>query len=647
MAQTSSPPDTTTTTLTLANAAPTLGAPILTPTGTVFTGSTVTLEASFGDAGANDTHTCSVLWSDSITTTGAVTEPTTTTPGSCSSSRALNTPGSYGATVTVTDDDLASDTRSTATNADIDVVDLVIEGGNGAGGSFAGVEGTAILPAVQVPAGTALSWSVSEAIPATPGTNCAVTNSTSDHPSILCNDNGEFIIEVEALLNGQTARARLPLHVENASPVLAIPTLSPTGTIFPGTTITVTGTFTDAGSNDTHTCAVDWSDGEHTTGSVAGLTCTASRVLNTVDVYTATMTVTDDDHGSDTRSTTEGANGTITVTTISIPPGDGPGGAYTALEGSPAHPTVNAPAGVTLAWSVTPVSVDGGATCSIAGGNGATPSVTCTDDGTWNLHVTASTGGYSTSADVGLVTSNVSPVVTPPTVSAALVAVGSPVTATSTYSDAGSNDSHTCTVRWGDAAFPSPGTIDAGAHTCSATKSFATANVYRITTTVTDDNGGVGTASYEYVVVYDPGAGFVTGGGTIDVRPGSYTPDPTKGGKANFGFNSKYDKNSSTPKGNTEFQLHSAGMNFKGDVMQWLLVSGNRAQYRGAGTVNGVSGYSFLVTIVDGGKTGDQFRIKVWNASGTLFDSEMGTTTALDSAPATPLTGGSIVIHDK
>ena len=41
-------------------------------------------------------------------------------------------------------------------------------------------------------------------------------------------------------------------------------------------------------------------------------------------------------------------------------------------------------------------------------------------------------------------------------------------------------------------------------------------------------------------VVYDPSAGFVTGGGWIDSPEGAYIPDPSLTGKANFGFVSKY-----------------------------------------------------------------------------------------------------------
>lgn len=42
-----------------------------------------------------------------------------------------------------------------------------------------------------------------------------------------------------------------------------------------------------------------------------------------------------------------------------------------------------------------------------------------------------------------------------------------------------------------------------------------------------------------YVVVFDPTAGFVTGGGWLESPPGAYTADPALTCKATLGFVSK------------------------------------------------------------------------------------------------------------
>jgi hypothetical protein len=53
-----------------------------------------------------------------------------------------------------------------------------------------------------------------------------------------------------------------------------------------------------------------------------------------------------------------------------------------------------------------------------------------------------------------------------------------------------------------------------------------------------------------------------------------------------------------------------------------------------------------LLTAYDGGKTGvDRFRIKIWDASGTVYDNNATASEDLDSANPQNIAGGSIVIH--
>jgi hypothetical protein len=81
--------------------------------------------------------------------------------------------------------------------------------------------------------------------------------------------------------------------------------------------------------------------------------------------------------------------------------------------------------------------------------------------------------------------------------------------------------------------------------------------VYTVRVTVTDDDTAAVTASFKYVVVYDPSAGFVTGGGWIDSPAGAYAANPALTGNANFGFVAKYQQGANTPTGNTEFQFQA------------------------------------------------------------------------------------------
>lgn len=89
-----------------------------------------------------------------------------------------------------------------------------------------------------------------------------------------------------------------------------------------------------------------------------------------------------------------------------------------------------------------------------------------------------------------------------------------------------------------------------------------------------------------YLPVYDPSAGFVTGGGWIWSPQGAYTADTSLEGKANFGFVAKYKKGQSTPDGNTEFQFKAGALNFHSDTYDWLVVAGTKATFKGTGSIN-------------------------------------------------------------
>ena len=230
--------------------------------------------------------------------------------------------------------------------------------------------------------------------------------------------------------------------------------------------------------------------------------------------------------------------------------------------------------------------------------------------------------------------------------------VAAPYTAplTATFTDAGDPNAHTCTIGWDDGTPTILAVSGTTAGTCSATHQYTTAGVYTIQVTITDQAGAQGSASV-MLVVYDPTAGFVTGGGWITSPAGAYRANQALTGQAAFGFVSKYQKGTSIPTGETEFDFQMAGFSFHSSTYQWLVVSGAKAQFKGTGTVNGVGGYSFLLTATDGQVSGgggvDKFRIKIWNtASGALvYDNNYTAPDDLDTANPQALGGGSIVIH--
>jgi hypothetical protein len=271
--------------------------------------------------------------------------------------------------------------------------------------------------------------------------------------------------------------------------------------------------------------------------------------------------------------------------------------------------------------------------------------VTVTDSGTTNGMPAPASDSKSTSVTVN----NLGPVVTEAKGPIAPVAKGAPITATAKYTDVGSQDTHTCTFAWDDGT---ASTVAGAAGSCQATHIYSNPGVYTINVTVTDDDTAFASRDLEaLVVVYDPNGGFVTGGGHLQVAAGSYTADPTLSGRANFGFVAKYKKGATIPEGQTEFQFQVGNLNFHSETYKSLVVSSFKAQYRGTGAINGVSGYDFIVTAYDGQISGgggtDKFRIKITKAGATVFDNRSGFTEDMDGANPQAIAGGSIVIHAK
>jgi hypothetical protein len=190
------------------------------------------------------------------------------------------------------------------------------------------------------------------------------------------------------------------------------------------------------------------------------------------------------------------------------------------------------------------------------------------------------------------------------------------------------------------------GSYNSGIETGTITLNKPNADVLDVCVRSTDQAGntnqGTGIQCI-FLAIYDPSAGFVTGGGWITSPTGAYLPDPSLTGKATFGFVSKYLKGATVPTGNTEFQFHAGGMNFSSTNYEWLVVAGNgaRAQYKGTGTINGQGGYGFLLTAL----TSDQLRIKIWSTAtnAIVYDNRMGSPDSGNDA--TPLGGGNIMIQ--
>jgi hypothetical protein len=204
------------------------------------------------------------------------------------------------------------------------------------------------------------------------------------------------------------------------------------------------------------------------------------------------------------------------------------------------------------------------------------------------------------------------------------VPVGDEVTVTVVFTDCDLVDSHTVEIDWGDgtaslATVTEPVGDENGRAT--ATHTYSAPGLYPITATVTDSRGtSVTSAACGPVLVFNPGAGFLTGGGWFDSPPGSFAPDPAVAGRGSFGVVAKYLPGNRL-KGNLELQVHDRLVNFHSTGLDLLLVTdtplGPRAEVRGRGRMNGVEGFSFLFVAYDF-DTGNNDNANTGDAPATL-----------------------------
>lgn len=235
---------------------------------------------------------------------------------------------------------------------------------------------------------------------------------------------------------------------------------------------------------------------------------------------------------------------------------------------------------------------------------------------------------------------NVDPAVGPLAVTPTLAEVGTPIEVSADFTDPGLLDTHVVVIDWGDGP---PDPAQPTTSPAQGTHVYSEAGVYEIVLTVIDKDGGQGQSIYQYVVIFDPGAGFVTGGGWIISAAGNYRPDPNLAGQATFGFVSRYLRGATVPVGETEFWFHAGDMNFHSTSYEWLVVTQDAtyAQYRGEGAINGEGTYRFMLWAGDHDPDSpDTFRIKIWE------EDEFGNQTVIyDNGVDQPLDEGTIIIH--
>jgi hypothetical protein len=478
------------------------------------------------------------------------------------------------------------------------------------------------------------------------GTTWTDWSSTASH-SCSTNDNGN--VEVRGQVRdddgGESAVYSASVSVEN---------VAPTATFNAPDSVDEGSNFNLSLTDPSDPSSADATAGFQYRFSCDGTTWTPwspsnTHVCSTADSGTTDVKgeIRDKDNGTSSYSDSVAVDNVAPTATFNAPASVNEGSNFDLSLTSPSDPSsADTAAGFEYAFDCG----DGSGYSAFSTSNSR--SCPTTDNGTRNVggKIRDKDGGLTEyTATVGV--NNVPPTLTSLTPSSYLVLKGTSVSVTGTYTDPGTGDTFTCVVNW-DEPSGTPEEVTGGSSSCSASHTYTAQGTYTVSMKVRDDDGGESNTLTLIITVYDPSAGgFVTGGGWIISPPSSYAADPAASGRANFGFNSQYKKGSTVPTGETEFQLHFATFKFHSEAYEVLVVSGHKAQYRGTGKVNGVTGYKFVLTAYDGQITGgggaDRFRIKISRiADGVVvYDTRMGTSEDMDDADPLALGGGSIVIH--
>ena len=527
--------------ITVNNVAPSVtitGAPASSPEGTL-----ISLTGNVSDPGSA-VETYRYTWNVSkngvagfataTTTIASLTNPFSFTP---------NDPGSYIATLTVTDGNGGTGTASASIAASnvAPTVTIGLPGGPYNPGVSVTVTGNAPDPSAGET--YTYSWSVSKNGQAyTSGTTNAA-GKTSPF-TFTPDDASSFAINLSVTdSNGGTGVAvAQTIVVANVGPSALSVTPNP-ATINENTSTSISGAFTDPGAAKTHVVSIDWGEGSAVTtiNLAAGVTSYGSAPHTYLDnpagfptgTFTITVTVTDN-HAATTSNTATVTVNNVAPTAAITSPLSSPEGTAITLASTVTDPSpVDQAAGFTYAWTVKdPTST------TVATGILASITFTPVKVGNYTVSLTATDkdGGVSPAATATINVTNIAPTVTI-TGAPASSPEGTLISLTGNVSDPGSAV-ETYRYTWNVSKNGVAGFATATTTIASLTNPFSfTPNdpgSYIATLTVTDGNGGTGTASASIaasnvaptVTIGLPGGPYNPG---VSVTVTGNAPDPSAG----------------------------------------------------------------------------------------------------------------------
>ena len=455
-------------------------------------GEPVTITGSFADPGADDWWG-SVDWAEGVGAKGMVL----TADKTFTATHAWFVGGTFTVELGVSDGDGGFGTAMVVVQVTDPppVVDAGPDGKTDEGASFA------LSAVAQLSAGggdVEVDWGDgSEPELASAGADGAIA---VDH---IYADDGTYLVTVVAFGTGGISSDTAEVVVSNVEPTVA-PVAAQS--VVAGELLEVLTSFDDPGA-DTWTATIDWQDdvGQVPLEIGEGGALVASTAYAGAGTFTATIVVSDDDGGVGTTS--------FVVTVLAPPPMVEAGEDLVGLEGATLTGT---------AWSWEPTGYP--MTTTINYGDGSAPVVVApdfagaiqlshayADDGAYAVTVTVTSDAGETSDQVVAVVENVSPVLSLP--DAAALGVLEPLGRLGVFADPG-KDTWTVTADWGDGA--GEDLPFSQQKVFGLDHAYAMPGEYTVSVTVTDDDGGAASGSFQVLVTAPPPSLEVAGSGVSD-----------------------------------------------------------------------------------------------------------------------------------
>jgi probable HAF family extracellular repeat protein len=201
-----------------------------------------------------------------------------------------------------------------------------------------------------------------------------------------------------------------------------------------------------------------------------------------------------------------------------------------------------------------------------------------------------------------------------PVTGADMVTAGAPFSASASFANENTAESHSVSWTWGDGSSDvSPKASESGgAGSANALHVYTRPGIYTVTAQVTDRSGKRAAVSRN-VVVTEPSAGLAAGMGAFVSPAGALRKAPAQSGKANFAFFAPSPGTAAAPGAKPLLVFSTGRFGFRSEDFKPVAVQGGSIRFEGSGRVNSAGSYRFSLTTAAGTAAAGRFGLKIWH----------------------------------